>query len=508
MADEAMSKYGTSTLLFKTTGGPVVTDNKRRGSDDDFFKKSSFDMNAPKKQESNSLEENNKSSAIQYITENNQEDRHTPIGQKISLKEQAEAENLGSVNITGALSAWANEDTTSRNSPRPEIKINTDSNLNKALNLGNIQKSSTINNNENSENSKQTAEEEAKLAMEASINSLNSNSSNLVVLNKQSSSSSKSSGIGIGAKKTGGKMGSKKIGGKKKMGGRLGGAKAKVDMSKLEEQAQKEIESGVKVQQQPLVSLSSSTNKSASTNSNKSSDRLGMAGGRGLRTINHGSTFTTIEQREPSNISGPASFFDETNNNNLETNNQQSQVSQMSHQESYNSQNSQNDTFSGIAPIDAGHGNRSNGIGFGSVARSNTSNNNNSKMNTNDQNGSIWGNRSNTAQPISQSSYKSDAEKLNSMRNKNAVSSSDLWDDHRIANTDSKDYIDNGTSCSSKYNTNSNNNNDMNNRYNMSDMGDQIEDIRDAAMDATTRLGSLLGSAVSNGMDRLRNSNY
>merc|ERR1719461_2022537 len=100
------------------------------------------------------------------------------------------------------------------------------------------------------------------------------------------------------------------------MRGRLGGAKAKVDMSKLEEQAQKEIDSGVKVQQQPLVSLSGSKKTTAATNPNKSTDRLGMAGGRGLRTINHGSTFTTIEQKEPANISGPSSFFDETANNN------------------------------------------------------------------------------------------------------------------------------------------------------------------------------------------------
>ena len=240
-----------------------------------------------------------------------------------------------------------------------------------------------------------------------------------------------------------------------------------------------------------------------------------MAGGRGLRTINHGSTFTTIEQREPSNISGPSSFFDETaNSNNSNDNNQNSQnsFSQMNHQDSHNSNqsNNVNDTFSGIAPIDSGHGHRSHGIGFGSVARSNNnSNNNNNSSNSHSNNGSIWGNnRQSNPQPAPVKTYQSDAEKLNSMRNKNAVSSSDLWDDHKISNNNNeKDYIDNGTSCSSKYNTNMSSNSGGGG-YNMSDMGDQIDDIKDAALEATTRLGSLLGSAVSSGMEKLRNSNY
>ena len=262
LADEAMSKYGTSTLLFKTAGaGSAPATNQRRGSEDDFFKKSSFDMNATK---NNNQTENNENSTptIQYIDQSKgdnstENDAHVPVAQQKSLKEQAEAENLGGVNISGALSAWANEDSknnSARNSPMPDKKDNNNnnsSNLNKALNLGNIQKlaSSSMTSSINDKESKQSEEEAAKLAMEASINSLNSNSSNLVVLNKQSSTSSKSSaGLGIGAKK-GAKAGSKKLGGKKKMGGRLGGAKAKVDMSKLEEQAQKEIDSGVKVQQ-------------------------------------------------------------------------------------------------------------------------------------------------------------------------------------------------------------------------------------------------------------------
>ena len=261
LADEAMSKYGTSTLLFKTTGaGGAAVTNQRRGSEDDFFKKSSFDMNATKNN-NNQTDNNNDNSTptIQYIDQSKgdnstENDAHVPVAQQKSLKEQAEAENLGGINISGALSAWANEDSnnnSARNSPMPEKKDNNNNNLNKALNLGNIQKlaSSSMTSSINDKESKQSEEEAAKLAMEASINSLNSNSSNLVVLNKQSSTSSKSSaGLGIGAKK-GAKAGSKKLGGKKKMGGRLGGAKAKVDMSKLEEQAQKEIDSGVKVQQ-------------------------------------------------------------------------------------------------------------------------------------------------------------------------------------------------------------------------------------------------------------------
>ena len=89
----------------------------------------------------------------------------------------------------------------------------------------------------------------------------------------------------------------------------------------------------------------------------------------------------------------------------------------------------------------------------------------------------------------------SDTDRLKSLSNRSAVSSSDLWDDHQISGNNNH----NGNNTSSHQQSNGGG-------YSL-DVGglqDQVADISDASREAVTRLGHLAGAAFGSAMDKLR----
>lgn len=277
----------------------------------------------------------------------------------------------------------------------------------------------------------------------------------------------------------------------------------KVDMKKLESEAQKVVETGVAQKvtaDSPVVTSEKRSSMSAKGSINAQQkrqdnmDRLGM-GGRGLRTVQHASQMKTIEQRDPGNIA-QAKFHDETANTNNNNNDvwdryENGTASNKDDGSMFNSTNSNNSAFNTITPISAGHTkSNSSADRLGQTTSTRTSSNtDNTKSVSSDK---YFGHQANSGQGDSYSKPQSDTDRLKSLSNRSAVSSSDLWDDHQLPRGGS-----NGTTSHQHQQSNG---------YSL-DVGglqDQVADISDASKEAVTRLGSLAGAALSNAMDKLR----
>ena len=286
-ADEAIGKYGTHQLLFKTGGGDQEpAPSRQRKDSDDFFKN---DLSGPGNNAQKSNSSNNARPSqpeIEYVQ------------QESNSSNQPEEVDVNALSVANALSAWDDEPQSVSNQATPNSEANNfdaSRSINAALNLGNIKKVAS----ENSKEEKPHEAELAKKAMEESINSLNSNSSGLIVINKQMSTSSTASSSLI--KPAAGKA---KKGTKKGKASRLGGAKVKtnIDMKELEKEAEKVVQTNVQVKADNLVSMKkvassgSGGNTAAVEKKTQAASRLGMAGRGNMRTIDHGSSFKTIEQ--------------------------------------------------------------------------------------------------------------------------------------------------------------------------------------------------------------------
>ena len=265
-ADEAMAKYGRDKLLFKLGNEPAEPTRQRRDSDD-FFKSSSFG--------GDSNNNNNNKQSKQNIAE--PEVKIEYVQQASTVSNVAEEVDIGALSVTNALSAWDDNKTESSNATT-DITINNTRSINSALNIGNIKKVASVN-----ESTKE--EDQTNSEIEASTNSLAtaSNTSSLIIM-KQTSTSSNASKSTLGKPKKAGKA---------KKAGRLGGAKVKTDMSALEKQAEKEIQTAVQVKADALVTISKKTTSvgGGSGAANVKADaagRLGMAGRGGMRTVDHG----------------------------------------------------------------------------------------------------------------------------------------------------------------------------------------------------------------------------
>lgn len=274
-ADEAMNKYGTHTLLFKDIGNEVTT-SKKDENNDDFFS-----ANVTK---SKSAVATNNARTVSNETVSDEEEAR-PVAQQLSIREQAEQENLGTLNISNALSAW---DDKPKNEPLKQSSTE-ERNINAALNIGNIKISANPADDKKDENDEKSNPESQ---MESS---LTSNSSSMIMLTKQSSTSASLSKSTLGKKKVGTKKAkTSRLGGAKKLGG------AKVNMQELEKEAEKVVSSGVPIANEPakpLVSIAKTSSvSSAADKKQAAASRLGMAGRGGMRTIDHGNSFKTIEQ--------------------------------------------------------------------------------------------------------------------------------------------------------------------------------------------------------------------
>ena len=104
-----------------------------------------------------------------------------------------------------------------------------------------------------------------------------------------------------------------------------------------------------------------------------------------------------------------------------------------------------------------------------------------------------FGHQASSGQGDSYSKPQSDTDRLKSLSNRSAVSSSDLWDDHQLPRGG---------------NSNNNNSSSYNHSsgagFDIGGLQDQVADISDAGKEAVTRLGSIAGAALSNAMDKLR----
>lgn len=103
-----------------------------------------------------------------------------------------------------------------------------------------------------------------------------------------------------------------------------------------------------------------------------------------------------------------------------------------------------------------------------------------------------FGHQASSGQGDSYSKPQSDTDRLKSLSNRSAVSSSDLWDDHQLPRGGSNN------------NNSSSYNNSGSYGLDIGGLQDQVADISDASKEAVTRLGSLAGAALSNAMDKLR----
>merc|ERR1712048_783247 len=267
MSQEAIKKYGSTNLHLKNKEElDKEAQPRARKESTDFFKefdgeKTNAALKAKKEEESSSI----------VIERVNTPKQMTPT---------VSQDSNGMPDISKALDAWTDD--------KPEKVEKSSTNAVRGLNLANIKAVESL-----SINSGEPSEQETDSAMEKSTTSVSSDVK-LVSLKSSSNRSSLSNKKG-GVKKGG--LGAKK-------NSRFGGAKVKVDMKKLESEAQKVVETGVaqKVTADPVVTNEKRQSFSAKGSGNvaqqkrqNNMDRLGM-GGRGIRTVQHGSQMKTIEQ--------------------------------------------------------------------------------------------------------------------------------------------------------------------------------------------------------------------
>ena len=254
MSQEAIKKYGTSNLHLKNKEELDEEAKPRtRKESTDFFKefdgeKSNAELKAKKEAESVVVMEK--------------------VSTPTKMTPTVSQDSNGMPDISSALNAWSDE----KSDKKPEqsvTKVNS-----RGLNLANIKAVENL-----SLNSGEPSEQETDSAMEKSTTSISSDVKlvSLKASSNRSSLSNKKGGVkkgGLGAKKN----------------SRFGGAKVKVDMKKLESEAQKVVETGVaqKVTADGPVVTSEKRNVKGSVNAQQkrqdNMDRLGM-GGRGLRTV-------------------------------------------------------------------------------------------------------------------------------------------------------------------------------------------------------------------------------
>jgi len=475
MSQEAIKKYGSTNLHLKNKE-ELDTDNqpRTRKVSTDFFKE--FDgekTNAALKAKQAAMPD------IAVIERVN-----TPTKQMTPTVSQ---DSNGMPDISSALNAWSDD--------KPETqeagKVSSVSGS-RGLNLANIKAVESLSLNEPSE--------ETDSAMENSTTSIDP-TAKLVTLKPSSNRSSLSS-------KKGG-LGGKKI---VKKNSRFGGAKVKVDMKKLEGEAQQVLETGVQQKvtaDSPVVTTEKRNSVSATGNANTmqkrqdNMDRMGM-GGRGLRTVQHGAEMKTIEQREVTGTIAQPKFYDETENNATRNNNkndvwdryENGTASNKGDDSMFTSTNSNNSAFNTITPISAGHtksNSSSDRLGQTSSTRT-SSNTDNTKSLSSDK---YFGHQANNSgQGDTQPKKTSDTDRLKSLSNRSAVSSSDLWDDHQVGGNN---------------NNNGNNNTSSHQQSNgggysldVGGLQDQVADISDASKEAVSRLGNLAGAAFGSAMDKLR----
>jgi len=267
LADDALRKYNNNNLFLKDDDKIDVTTRTRKESEDDFFKK--FDS-----------EKSNEFKAKQEKERADQERL-----QLLAEKKESASPSLGTPTISGedgmpsinaALNVWGSGES------KPSAQLTTSQpnrNVDDVLGRANIKAVENLSLND-------ADKAESENSMEKSTTSIDS--MKLVSL-KSAKSSMKKTGKGAKGKS------------------RFGGAKVKnVDMKKLETEAKIAVETGVSQQKasEPVVTTekrsslqSARLGMASTTNASKEAqrDRLGM-GGRGIRTVQHGSGMQTIEQ--------------------------------------------------------------------------------------------------------------------------------------------------------------------------------------------------------------------
>lgn len=433
LSNEAMSKYGTTTLYIDSkTNEP---ERKRKDSEDNFFKK--FDDNPVKNGDVDRIQEGVK---LEYVRQESKPETPEP--------------ELGSLNVEGAIKSW-NDD---KGDKRVEYTGSPSTNIENALNLGNIGKVQNL----------KIDDEEDKMV-----------TSTTSVATSDSQNSAKFITASTGPKRVGSLAAKKKAGGKS----RFGGAKVKVDMKALEKEAEKAVKTGVAlraenpvtVQNTPKSAGGASLSAGAVAAKQQNRDRLGM-GARGVRVVSHDSTMKTIEQREPAGAitsrlayngldkleekPAPAeseSIWDryEDDTGNLKP--------------SYDS----NNTFNSIQPINAGH------------SKSGQKSQNFSRSGVPEQQSVKSVSSANYFKNEPEPPKQTDAQRLQNLTGRSAVSSSDLWDDHSTPAYQANPRM-------------------MNNGIDLSQIGNQVQDIGDAAREATGRLGELASSAFAGALDKWR----
>jgi len=479
MSQEAVKRYGSTNLHLKNKE-ELDDDNKprtRKVSTDFFMEFDGEKTNAALKAKKDALPD---VAVIERV--------NTPTKQMTPTVSQ---DSNGMPDISSALNAWSDD--------KPETqdtgKVSSVSGS-RGLNLANIRAVESLSLTEPSEQDEDSA-------MEKSTTSIDANAKLVTVKPNSNRSSLSTKKGGLGGKKVG-------LGGKKNS--RFGGAKVKVDMKKLESEAQQVLETGVQQKvtaDSPVVTTEKRNSIHANGNANTTQkrqdnmDRMGM-GGRGLRTVQHATQMKTIEQREVTGTIAQPKFYDETDNTTRNTTKndvwdryENGTASNKGDDSMFTSTNSNNSAFNTITPISAGHtksNSSSDRLGQTSSTRT-SSNTDNTKSLSSDK---YFGHQANSGQGDTQPKKTSDIDRLKSLSNRSAVSSSDLWDDHQISG-----------------NTNNNNGNNNTSSHQQSNGGggysldvgglqDQVADISDASKEAVTRLGNLAGAAFGSAMDKLR----
>lgn len=441
LSSEAMQKYGTNTLYIDSKSEEPDS-RKRKDSEDNFFKK--FDES---KQVQNSEIEQETPVKIEYVKQD-------------SKKSENQDQDLGQLNIEGALKSWNEE----QDKPIEKITPTSNTNITDALNLGNIGKVQEL----------KLEEEEDKMQTSTTSVATNGSDNSAKFITAPSTGPKRVSSI---AKK---KVAAK--GGKS----RFGGAKVKVDMNALEKEAEKAVKTGVALRAENPVTVTNGTktsNKTAGLSAGAAAtkaqnrDRLGM-GARGVRVVSHGSSMKTIEQHEPAG--GISSRLNYNSLDKLEEKRAPAESESIwdryeddtgNLKSSYDS----NHTYNSIAPINAGHTKSSGKSSTQNFSRTGGTGDKNVKS------VSSTNYFKNDPEPPKQT----DAERLQKLTGKSAVSSSDLWDDHQTPAYQANPRM-------------------MNNGIDLSNISSQVQDIGDAAREATSRLGDLATSALSGALDKWR----
>lgn len=452
LADQALKTYPASNLHLKAADTIANEPRTRKLSDEDFFK--SFDGDKP-----NGLMK--EVEPLQRLVEEKRESaRSTPALGTPTIS----GEDEGKPCVNAALNSWGTDDPTNTDQPASQEP---NRNVDDVLNLANIQAVESLSLSATEVNP------ESDSAMDKSTTSINSIK---MVSLKTAKRSIKKAGKG----------------GKGKS--RFGGAKVKnVDMKKLESEAKIAVETGVSTAKTdaPVVTtekrLTSSRLGMANTISagrEAQRDRLGM-GGRGIRTVQHGTGMQTIEQREPSNIntSSPSRFFDETENTETSADAPKNDVWDRYENGTGVRGDAAFNGFGSIQPINAGHTKSGSSASYlGQSSKSPTSNQNSNKNTKSISSNAYFGGDPTPAAP-----KQTDAEKLKSLAGRSAVSSADLWDDHKsVQSSDTQNHSPNKTA------------------YDMTALQDQVADIGDAGREAFSRIGALASGFMSEVGEKMR----